>query len=1306
MKEKEKTKMKRIKNGYLSFIPIPTLIVIVVALSLIDKPSLFYEPSWLLPITNTVFVTVVFLIVAYIAMRNYKATGRIQILLLGCGVLAFGIGGAVAGFVRSVPGAGANLNVTIYNTGALIGAVFHLAAAFLLLAGISAEVGSERKEFWLVFSYGGLAAFMALFVIASLKGIIPAFFIQGVGPTALRQWVLGAADILFAFSFLIFMGLYFKNREVFLYWYSTALVLTAISLTAFFIQSAVGSPIGWAGRFAQYLGGIYFLIAVMTAIRSAHARRISFNNVITASLSPAEETFRALAENSPDIICRYDREMRHIYLNAAGLRLYRKSADSVIGKTLEETGFPETHCSLWRGRIEKVFETSQPMEVEDYLPNETGTGFYHSHCVPEYGVDGTVANVLVVSNDLTERKRVEKEREGLVVRLEEAVTEANRNRAQLEAVFQAMQDGLVVFDMDQNAVLVNEAESRIHGFASAEEMKQDIANFAKLYELFDPSGQPLPVEDRPISRVLRGESLDRLELRGRRRDTGQERFFSFSGAPVSNVQGKQVLAITVTHDITKSKQAEKALRESENAYRALAQNLPGMVYRVFIRENNRMEFFNKMLQPMTGYRVEELSAGEVCSIDSIVLSEDRETMVAAVKRAIKDHQPFEVEYRLRNKGGETRYLLERGRPIYGEDGDPLYIDGIILDISARKVTEEALRQLDHEKAVVLNATVEGMGLVDKSLRMVWANRVVGDRAGLSLEQLPGRYCFEIWAGRSNPCVGCPILKTIETGRSEEAEIPSSDGKIWLHRGYPVINASGRVDSVVATAIDITERKRAEEALLFKENIVKHSSSVIATCDLEGNMTYGNPSFLRTWGFDNSEEFLGRSFWEFWLVEDRRDEIMRVLRDKGRWFGEIRAMRKDGSIFDVQVSSATVFDSGGNPVALTSTSTDITERKQTQEKLRQHAQILDQIHDAVISTDLDGYVVTWNKGAERIFGYLAEEASGKHISLIYPPDQHEFLQYKVIEPLKKKARHENEVKVRRKSGEDFYAYLSLSMLKNEEGLEIGMIGNSIDLTERRQMEEELRRSREELEIRVRERTAELAKANKALRHLSSKLLSAQEDERKGIAGELHDTIGSCLTGLKFKVENALLHIGESSPIATESLKTIIPIIQEGVQECRRIQTDLRPSILDDLGLLATLSWFCRRYQTIYTRIKVELEQTLEERGIPDYLKVVIFRVTQEGMNNIAKHSKADLVHLSLRNMEERIEFVLEDNGEGFDLKRALGSRNTRRGLGLTSMRERVELSGGSFAIESTKGKGTIIRASWPLSEKPQFCREQS
>jgi len=246
---------------------------------------------------------------------------------------------------------------------------------------------------------------------------------------------------------------------------------------------------------------------------------------------------------------------------------------------------------------------------------------------------------------------------------------------------------------------------------------------------------------------------------------------------------------------------------------------------------------------------------------------------------------------------------------------------------------------------------------------------------------------------------------------------------------------------------------------------------------------------------------------------------------------------------------------------------------------------------------------------------------------------------------------------------------------------------------------------EAEIDERRRTEEslrvtskaLSEREKLLRDLSERLLKTQEEERKRFAGELHDTIGGLLNAMKFKVEGALIKVGAGPSDVTESLATILPMIQEGAEECRRIQMDLRPSILDDLGLLPTLSWFCRRFQTIYRGIDVRLEEGIEESEIPNSLKIVIYRITQEAMNNIAKHGKANQVRLHLQKRDGRVELALEDNGQGFNLKRVLGSESPRRGLGLTSMKERAELSGGSFFINSIEGKGTIIRASWPFPD---------
>ena len=263
-------------------------------------------------------------------------------------------------------------------------------------------------------------------------------------------------------------------------------------------------------------------------------------------------------------------------------------------------------------------------------------------------------------------------------------------------------------------------------------------------------------------------------------------------------------------------------------------------------------------------------------------------------------------------------------------------------------------------------------------------------------------------------------------------------------------------------------------------------------------------------------------------------------------------------------------------------------------------------------------------------------------------------------------------------------------------------------QRVRVEEALQKAHDELEQKVEDRTAELKREIKErkqaeeslresenhLRHLSSQLLTAQENERKRIALELHDGIGQSLSALKFGVENSLKQMdkGTARPII-KPLEAVIPIIQESIEEVRKIAMDLRPATLDDLGILATIAWFCREFQTIYSEIRIEKQINIEENEVPDPFKTVIYRVLQEALNNVAKHSKANLVNISLKSIDGTIELVIEDNGLGFDLEDALSVESSTRGLGLSSMKERTELSGGSFAIESVKGSGTIIRGIW-------------
>ena len=223
--------------------------------------------------------------------------------------------------------------------------------------------------------------------------------------------------------------------------------------------------------------------------------------------------------------------------------------------------------------------------------------------------------------------------------------------------------------------------------------------------------------------------------------------------------------------------------------------------------------------------------------------------------------------------------------------------------------------------------------------------------------------------------------------------------------------------------------------------------------------------------------------------------------------------------------------------------------------------------------------------------------------------------------------------------------------------------------------------------------ELGKTREQLRDVSFKLLLAEETERKRIAREIHDGIGQHWSTVKLRVERILDQLGKE--IATP-LKDILPIIQVGLEETRRIQMNLRPALLDDLGILATISWFCREFQKAHPAIRVETKMDVQEDDISNPVKTVIYRVLQEALNNISKHSKTTLVNLTVQKKEGGIDFIIQDRGQGFDLNEVFSHKNYEKGLGLSGMKERTHLSGGSFSIESTKGIGTTIRASWPVS----------
>ena len=650
----------------------------------------------------------------------------------------------------------------------------------------------------------------------------------------------------------------------------------------------------------------------------------------------------------------------------------------------------------------------------------------------------------------------------------------------------------------------------------------------------------------------------------------------------------------------------------------------------------------------------------------------------------------------------------------------------------RERAEEMLRQSEQRWATTLSSIGDAVIATDTAGGITFMNAVAEGLTGWTLVEVlqkPVTEVFTIINEQTRRGVDNPVARVLREGmivglanhtllvRKGGTEMPIDDS------AAPIRDRDGKAMGVVLVFRDITERKRAEEktqkllTTIQEERdklsaLVNSISDEVWFADTQKRFTLANLSALREFSFSSTDGGMDVK---------KLAESLEVLRPDGSprpveetpplraLQGEVVTNQEEiirtprtGELRFRQVSAAPVRDIGGHIIGSVSVVRDITERKKREETLREseerYRHLVQHAPAGIYEIDFTtGHFTEVNDVMCQILGYTRDEfLAMTAVDLLDDEGRARFASRIHLGRSGERPDEAAEYRVRTKDGRLIWALVNVTFRWNGDKI-VGATVVAHDITDRKRAEEELRRSRDKLEMRVQERTTELEKANKRLKELSSRRLSVQEEERKRIAGEIHDSLGSCLSGIKFKVEDVLQQVREGANVAMESLSSVIPLIQEGLEECRRMQQELRPSMLDDLGLLPTLSWFCRRYQTIYTGIKVDLEQTLEEGDIPNSLKIVIFRVTQEGMNNIAKHSKADLVHLSLRKMDGRIQLILEDNGQGFDLKKVLGLEGMKRGLGLTSMRERVELSRGFFAIESAEGRGTTVRASWPLGE---------
>jgi PAS domain S-box-containing protein len=326
--------------------------------------------------------------------------------------------------------------------------------------------------------------------------------------------------------------------------------------------------------------------------------------------------------------------------------------------------------------------------------------------------------------------------------------------------------------------------------------------------------------------------------------------------------------------------------------------------------------------------------------------------------------------------------------------------------------------------------------------------------------------------------------------------------------------------------------------------------------------------------------------------------------------------------------------------------------------------------ALYLLDADGRVENWNAGAERLKGYPATEIVGLHFSVFYTPE--DVASAAPLDALTRAAavgRHQEERWRVRRDGSRFWANVVITALRDDEGRLAGFATLTHDLTERRR----------EAEVRTR---------------LLEQVISAQEDEQRRIARELHDATGQSLTSLLVRLR--VLEDATTLEDARVDARELRGVTARALDEVRQLARGLRPIALDELGLAAALEQCAADYARA-RGIRVEVQVRGVEAGrLPAAVETALYRIVQEALTNAAKHADAQTVSIVVRRHGPAVQVIVADDGCGFDVKATLGASGSRAGLGLHGMQERAASLSGSVMIESTPGEGTTVYARIPLT----------
>ncbi len=558
------------------------------------------------------------------------------------------------------------------------------------------------------------------------------------------------------------------------------------------------------------------------------------------------------------------------------------------------------------------------------------------------------------------------------------------------------------------------------------------------------------------------------------------------------------------------------------------------------------------------------------------------------------------------------------------------------------------------------------------------------------------------------------LASKRTDYTDVFRVVAKNGRVRSLESVAVIerDENGKAVRMFGTCQDVTDRSAIEERSRRSEvklQLVTDSiPALVSYIDADKRYAFVNARYTEWFG-QPQEHFIGKKMSSVTgrsAYKQIKPYVDRALAGETIFFESELTYKFAGHRF---ISAAYVpdIDHAGNVLGFYVFVHDITDLKRSEHLFRSSQERIKMLMEsftdyAIFSTDIKGTIDTWNPGGTNIFGYTEEEILGQPIGVLFTPeDNARGAPAKEMRVARTKGRASDERWHIRKDGSRFFASGVLAPLY-VDGVLSGYAKIVTDLTEKKRIAEELQQAYDEMEIRVLERTRELANTNSALMavvnerkttesvriKLLQRLVTSQEDERRRIARDIHDHLGQRLTALRLKIAS-LREACTGHPDLRQRATRLQQIAEMLDSEVSFLAWELRPTALDELGLSDAIGTFVREWSRHYS-IPADFQPAAMAKAHLDRdAETHLYRITQEALNNIVKHAQAKNVTVLLENTGNDVILIVEDDGVGFLVRNESESRRNGRNLGLKGMRERAILMGGMLEIESSPGRGTTI-----------------